>query len=365
MTALAALLLVWPTADGSAEGTVTVVAGTGAAVTAGDGGPATDAAVNNPFGVAVGPDGHLYICEVGGHRVRRVDAGTGLITTFAGTGEAGYSGDGGPATDARLNEPYEIAFDANGRAVVVDRLAHVVRRIDPRSGLIETIAGSGEPGFSGDGGPATDARLNQPHSVCLDADGTLLICDIKNHRVRAVDPATGIIRTFAGTGGRGRTPDGAPPAGTPLSGPRAITRDPRTGDLFLALREGNAVYRIDPDTRTLHHVAGTGAKGWSGDGADARRATLSGPKGVAVAPDGDVLLADTESHTVRRIDRRTNVLRTLLGTGERGDAGPGSGGPVRLARPHGVSAAADGSVYVGDSENHRVLRWTPAKPPTP
>ena len=358
------LLLAPPSAHLFADGSVELVAGTGAAATAGDGGPAVHAAVNNPFGVAVGPGGGLFVCEVGGHRLRRIDPATGLIDTVAGTGEAGYSGDGGPATQARLNEPYEIAFDAAGRWVVVDRLAHVVRRIDPATGLIETVAGTGEAGFSGDGGPATAARLNQPHSVCFGPDGTLYICDIRNHRVRAVDAETGVIRTFAGTGAQGRTPDGAPLAGTPLSGPRAIAPDPRTGDLFLALREGNAVYRVAMETLTLHHVAGTGKQGYTGDGADARRATLSGPKGIAVAPNGDLILADTESHTVRLIDRRTNIIRTLAGTGARGDAGPGDPGPVELARPHGVfagddRAGMDGPVLIGDSENHRVLRWVP------
>ncbi|QDT17898.1 NHL domain-containing protein [Alienimonas californiensis] len=342
-----------------------VVAGTGEAASHGDGGLATEAAVSNPFGVAVAPDGGILICEVDGHRVRRVDPVTGIITTVVGAGEAGNDGDGGPATQARLMEPYEITFDAQGRWLIVDMLAHVVRRVDPSTGLIETVAGSGEAGFSGDGGSATKAKLNRPHSVVVATDGTILICDIGNHRVRSIDSKSGVIRTLAGDGTKGKTPPDAPFAPTTaLAGPRAMfiapAADGGPGDWLLALREGNALFRIpapeeDSSARLLRRIAGSGRSGHTGDGNPALRATLAGPKGVTVLPNGDVVLADTENHAIRVIDAADGTIRTILG---RDAAGKVQGG-FTLARPHGVGAMADGSILVGDSENHRVLRLPP------
>ena len=336
---------------------VVTLAGNGAAASSGDGGPATAAGVSGPFGIAVGPDGAIFVCETGGHRLRRIDTQTGVITTIAGTGERGYAGDGGPATAALLDEPYEIAFDRVGSLVFVDMKSHVVRRIDRETGIIQTIAGTGGAGFSGDGGPAIAARLNQPHSIVFDRDDRLYIADIRNHRIRRVDLASGRISTFAGTGGRGPAPDGGSIAVSPLNGPRALARD-GDGNLIVTLREGNAVYRIDLTTQTLHHLAGTGAAGDSGDGGDARAARLSGPKGVAVAADGTIFLADTESHTIRSISPGTNIIRTLVGTGRSAD-GP-AGPPLKcgLDRPHGVCVGPDGGVLIGDSNNNRV-RWLP------
>jgi len=319
---------------------------------AGDGGPATAARLDQPFGLARGPDGALYVCEAGNHVIRRVGR-DGTITTVAGTGKAGYAGDGGPATRAALNEPYEVRFDRRGHMFFVERLNHVVRRVDARTGVISTVAGTGEAGFSGDGGPGPQAQLRQPHSIQFDRRGDLYICDIGNHRIRRLDMKTRLITTFAGTGERGPAPDGAPLAGTPLSGPRAIDFD-RRGSLWLALREGNAVLRIDMARRTVHQVAGTGEKGLSGDGGPAREARLSGPKGLSVGPDGSVYVADTENHAIRRIDVRRGVIERVAGTGERGDGPEGDPLACRLSRPHGVFVDTDGTVFVGDSEAHRV-----------
>ena len=195
--------------------------------------------------------------------------------------------------------------------------------------------------------------MRQPHSIVVDpARGWLLICDIGNHRVRRVELATGTIDTFAGTGGRQPTPDGAPLAGTPLNGPRTLAIDAR-GNLYLALREGNAILRVDVERRTFHHVAGTGAQGYSGDGGAARAATLSGPKGLAWGRDA-LFVADTENHVIRRVALDSGMITTVLGTGQRGD-GPGA----RSARLR-AGAAARGAgrrpraLYVADSEAHRI-----------
>jgi len=331
---------------------IATVAGTGEKGFSGDGGPAAKAQLNNPYGLTRGPDGALYICDMGNHRVRRI-ASDGTISTVAGTGQPGYSGDGGPALAAELHEPYEVRFDRAGNLFFVEMKNNLVRRVDAKTKVIFTVAGTGKAGFSGDGGPATQAKFNQPHSIQFDAQGNLYICDIGNHRIRKVDMKTGIISTFAGTGEKKPTPDGAKIEGTPLNGPRALDFD-HHGNLWLALREGNAIYRFDLKAGVIHHIAGTGAKGFGGNGGPARQATLSGPKGISVAPNGDVYFTDTESHSIRRINASKNTVELVAGTGEVGN-GP-DGDPLRcqLSRPHGVFADADGSVFIGDSESHRV-----------
>jgi streptogramin lyase len=316
---------------------------------------ARETPVGEPYGIAKGPDGALYICEIATHVVRRLDEATGKITVVAGNGTMGYSGDGGPATKASLNEPYEVRFDIDGNMFFVEMKNNLVRRVDARSGIISTVAGTGAAGFSGDGGPATKAKLNRPHSITLDNHGNLYICDIGNHRVRIVNLESGMIDTFGGTGARKLTPDGAPLKGTPLNGPRALDFDGKHS-LYLALREGNAVYRIDLQKKTLHHLAGTGKKGFTGNGGPAKLATLSGPKGIAIGPNGDVYLADTESHSIRVIRAATGTLDVLVGDGQRGDGPDGAPLKCRTARPHGVFVDRSGNVYIGDSEAHRVRR---------
>jgi streptogramin lyase len=331
---------------------ISTVAGTGQRGYSGDGGPASQAQVNNPYGVAIGPGGALYVCDTDNHVVRKVSA-DGTIATVAGNGKRGYSGDSGKATEASLNEPYEVRLDRQGNLYVVERMNHVVRFVDARTGLIRTVAGNGKAGFSGDGGLAVSASLHEPHSIQLDGKGILYICDIRNHRIRRVNLKSGIITTFAGTGERSPTRDGARIAGTPLNGPRALDFDKR-GNLWLALREGNAVYKLDLKRGTLHHVAGTGAQGFTGNGGPAKLATLSGPKGLSIGPNGNIYLTDTESHSIRMIDVRKQTLELIAGTGHRGDGPEGDPKSCKMSRPHGIFAASDSAIYVGDSEAHRV-----------
>ena len=313
----------------------------------------SDQQVNNPYGLVIGPDRALYFCDLDNQRIRRLDLRTRRTAMVAGNGQKAYAGDGSAATAASLNMPHEIQFDAAGHLYIAERDNHVIRKVDARTRTIATLAGTGQPGFAGDGGPAARAQLRQPHSIAVAPDGRrLLICDIGNHRIREIDLATGVIATFAGTGDRQPTPDGAPLRGTPLNGPRTIVFD-RAGNLFVALREGNAIYRIDARRQTLHHLAGTGEQGYSGDGGQARAATLAGPKGLAWSRD-HLYAADTENHVIRDIDLKTGLIRTILGTGRRGD-GP-EGDPLRcaLARPHAVLVGARGVLYVADSEAHRI-----------
>ncbi|MEZ6057003.1 MAG: hypothetical protein R3C01_09895 [Planctomycetaceae bacterium] len=340
------------------EGRVETVAGNGENRYFGDGELATKAGCGGPFGVIVGPDKALYICETTTHVIRRVDPETGFATTIAGTGEKGNDGDGGPATRARINEPYEIRFDREGNLYFVDMVAAVVRRIDQGTGVISTVAGTGKVGFSGDGGPAVNAQLDKPHSIALDNDGHLYICDIGNHRVRKVDLKSGVITTFSGDGTRKGTPDGGRFAEVPLNGPRALDFDGQQS-LILALREGNAVYRLDLKEGTIHHVAGTGKSGYAGDGGPAKLATLAGPKGVSLGKNGDIYLADTESHTIRVIRKETGNIETVVGNGKIGDGPDGLPKDCRLDRPHGVYVDENGRVYIGDSNNNRTRVFVP------
>jgi sugar lactone lactonase YvrE len=341
---VAAAVLLLSAASMRSESSVHTVFGTGIA-------GHSDRETTTPFGFAVGPDGALYFCEMDGQRVRRLDRATKRVTTIAGTGERGYSGDGGPALAAALNMPHELQFDAAGDLYIADRDSHTIRRIDMKTGIISTAAGTGVAGFSGDGGRARAAQLRGPH--CLIADGdTLLICDVGNHRIRRLHLRTGLLDTYAGTGEAKPTPEGAPAASTPLNGPRALARAPN-GDLYLALREGNAVYRIDGRSQTLHRVAGTGEQGFTGDGGPALDATVSGPKGLAYAPEGALYIADTENHAIRRVDLTSGKITTVLGTGQPGDGPEPDSRRCRLSRPHGLLVTPDG-LLVADSGAHRI-----------
>ena len=314
----------------------------------------SDNQVNNPYGMAMGPDGGIYFCDLDNQRIRRLDLKTKKLTTIAGNGQKGYRGDGGPAIDASLNMPHEVRFDAKGDLYIAERDNHVIRKVNMKTGIISTVAGTGARGFSGDGGPGTKAQLNQPHSILFDRDGTLLICDIGNKRIRRLHLDTGIIETYAGNGEATETPEGAPVHGTPLKGPRTLAMA-RNGDLYLALREGNAIYRIDAKTQTLHRVAGTGKAGYSGDGGSALDATLGGPKGLAYDGAGNNLyLADTENHVIRRINLKTGIILTVLGTGVRGDGPETDPLTCKLSRPHGV-LFAKGALFVTNSEANRIL----------
>ena len=336
----------------AAEWTISTFAGNGTQGGSGDGGLATAAQIDNPFGVTRGPDGAIWFCEYTGQRIRRVSP-DGTISTIAGTGKKGYSGDGGPALQATFNLPHELRFDAKGDLYIVDMTNHVVRKVDMKTKIITTFAGTGVAGYSGDGGPSAQAQFKHPHSIQFVPDCSLYFGDIGDNVIRRIDMETGLISTFAGTGKPGATPDGAPIAGTPLKGPRSLDFD-KAGNLWLVTREGNQVFKFDLKAEKIQHVAGTGAKGFTGNGGPAKLATLSGPKGVAIDAAGNAWLADTESHSVRMIDAKTGNLELIAGTGEKGDGPDGNPLQCKMARLHGIFCDVDGSVYIGDSEAHRV-----------
>src|SRR5258706_490698 len=231
------------------------------------------------------------------------------------------------------------------RSCGVVAVALVCLPAHPATANLSTFLGNGLAGFS-------DTQVNNPYGLVLGPDGALYFCDLDNQRIRRLDLATKRVTTIAGTGEAKPTPEDASVSGTPLKGPRTMAAAPN-GDLYLALREGNAIYRIDANTQTLHRVAGTGEQGYSGDGGDALSAKLAGPKGLAYAP-GDVLyIADTENHVIRTVNLKTGIISTVLGTGVRGDGPEADPLTCKLARPHGVLFAS-GSLYVSDSESHRI-----------
>lgn len=333
--------------------TIHTVAGVGTPGCAGDGGPATAAALNEPFMCACDRAGNLFIGEARNHIVRRVDAATGTIATVAGSGRPGYAGDGGPATDAALNEPYSLDVADDGSIYIVDRLNAAVRRVDGATGIITTVAGTGEPGYGGDGGPGRQARLREPNDCFLDSRGGLLIADIQDQRIRRLDLASRIIDTFAGNGAKARDGDGMPARQASILGARAVCQD-GYGNTYIAEREGNGV-RVVTAGGIMGTLAGAaGIRGYSGDGGPALDAAWGAPKAIRCDAAGNVIVVDTENHAVRRIDAATGRVTTIAG-GRRG--GHGDGGPAvnaGLDRPHGCAIAAGGRIYIADSNNHRV-----------
>ncbi len=336
--------------------TITTAVGTGERGFAGDGGPAERALLNGPFDVGFDTDGNLYFSDTFNHRVRRVEARSGIITTCAGSGEAGYAGDGGTAARARLNEPYGIAIDKAANVYIADRHNHCVRRVESASGVITTFAGNGAAGFGGDGGPASRAGMVEPNGLALDpAEGRLFIADVADHRVRVVDLATGTITTFAGTGEAQHTGDGGPATAAGVHGARAV-KVAADGTVYILERQGSTLRAVDPGTDIITTLAGTGARSYSGDNGPALTATFDAPKELAIDHEGNLLIVDTENHAIRRVDIHSRTVVTITG-GRQG--GEGDGGPAEAAsldRPHGAAVAADGSIYIGDTNNHRIRR---------
>jgi streptogramin lyase len=340
--------------------TIDTIAGTGKPGHAGDGGKATEALIRDPFHCDLDGKGGLYIAEAAGQCIRKVDLKTGLISTVAGIGAKGYSGDGGPATKATFNEPYAVAVAEDGALYVADRLNAVVRKIDP-AGVISTVAGNGKKGFAGDGGKATEAQLVEPNDVCLDGKGGLLIADVADWRVRRLDLKTGIISTFAGSGrirallGKENVGDGGPADKAVLAGARAVCVDGK-GNIYICEREGNCIRRVD-DKGVVTTLAGTREAGAKDGAAD--KVSFRGPKGVRCDREGNVYVVDTENHAIRKVDVKTKEVSTLAG-GRKGSGG--DGGDARAAemdRPHGCVVGRDGVVYIADTNNHRVRRVQP------
>ena len=337
-------------------------AGTGVRGHTGDGGLAIKATLSEPFHCDVDNRGHLYIAESANHCIRKVDLKTGLISTVAGNGKKGYSGDDGKATDATFNEPYAVVVDKSDNLYIVDRLNAVVRKVDGKTGIITTIAGNGKKDHAGDGGKAILASMREPNDCILDGKGGLLIADVADWRIRRLDLATGVITTFAGTGkakiatktkiDRAKCGDGGPADKAIVVGARAVCVDGK-GNTFICEREGSAVRKVDAKG-IITTIAGTGEWGYKGDKAEAKAAVFAGPKGIRCDSGGNIYVVDCENHCVRKIDAKTNIVTTFAG-GHKGTDGDGVPAPqAGMDRPHGCVISGDGVMYIADSNNHRV-----------
>lgn len=345
------------------KGYIDTIAGTGTKGYTGDGGPASKATLNEPFHCEVDNKGHLYIAEALNHCIRKLDLKTGILTTVAGTGKKGAAGDGGLATQATFNEPYAVVVDADDNLYIVDRLNAVVRKVDGKTGIVTTVAGViGKKGYAGDGGKGSEALLKEPNDCCLDGKGGLLIADVGDWRIRRLDLKTGIISTFAGIGrpqakgkpDRKNNGDGKQAGQALIIGARAVCVDAH-GNTFICEREGSSIRKVDREGIIIT-IGGDGVWGDKGDGGDARMAQFKGPKGIRTDKDGNLYIVDTENHSIRKIDAKTNIVTTVAG-GRKGPGGDGGLAPqAGMDRPHGCVVDLQGFLYIADSNNHRVRR---------
>jgi sugar lactone lactonase YvrE len=336
-------------------GSVSTIAGNGTGAFTPDGAPAATSALFRPAAVTLAPDNRIVFAEDSAGRVRAID-GAGNLVTLAGDGVATFGGDGGPKGDAQFGQVKSVFRDKKGNLLVSDAGNNRVRRVDLATGVVETVAGSGNPAFGGDGGPAVDAGLTLS-DVVEDRDGNLLISDTDNNRIRRVDSA-GVITTVAGTGVPGFSGDVGPAVAAQLDHPTGIQLD-AAGNLFIADFTNNVVRRVDT-SGVITTVAGVqGPPGFNGDDIPATAASLANPTDVEIDEAGNLYIADFENHRIRRVDAATGMISTVAGSGVEGNTG--DGGPAiaaRLDNPSDVKRDETGAFWVADFGNHRLRRFT-------
>ncbi|MGW3561216.1 NHL domain-containing protein [Streptomyces sp. NPDC000963] len=347
-------------ADAGGEGFVPLIRTVAGSGTAGfkeeDGELAVSAQLNRPYGVAVDSAGVLYFSDHLNHRVRRVTA-DGKISTVAGSKAGAYKGDNGPAISAQLNSPREIAVDGADNLYIADDANHRIRRITP-DGTISTVAGTGSPGFSGDGGPATSARLQRPIGVAVDSTGNLYLTEYGSHRVRKVT-TDGKIGTIAGNGTAGSTGDGGPATSARLNTPYGMALD-ADDNLYIAEYNGYRIRKITPDG-TISTVVGKGTQGTGGDGGPATSAQLHNPIGVVVDSTGSLYISEYNTHRVRKV-APDGTISTLAGTGTAGPGGDdGPATTAQMKNPFGLAVDGVDTLYIADHNNHRIRKITSEK----
>jgi len=337
-----------------AQQIIVTISGDGTMGYSGDNGPAVNAKLSAPDMMALDKDGNIYFGDLDNSRIRKITIATGIITTFAGNGTRGYSGDGGPATNAELNDPDCFAFDSSGNLYFGDAWNHRVRRIDHATGIISTIAGTGVHGFSGDGGPATNAELFEIFGICFDRHYNLYLADYNNKRIRKIDRATGIITTFAGNGSTGYSGDGSPAINAQIDAADVFADS--MNNIYIADEWNHAVRKVDAVTGIITTVAGNGTSGYSGDGGPASNAQLSVARGLFIDKQQNIYITEELGGNVRRIDAITGTITTVAGHGVSGYAG--DGGPATNAELACTSVALnhDGVMYIVDGHNHCIRK---------
>jgi sugar lactone lactonase YvrE len=357
---LSLFLFIFPAGNAFAQqSAMTTVAGNGTKGFNGNGMAATAAALNGPYGVAVDSAGNIYITEIYGNRVRKVSAASGVISTIAGNGEALYYGEGVPSEEAVLNSPQDVAVDSAGNIYIADSLNHRIRKVSASSGIITTIAGNGNSGYNGEGS-ATSAELNDPAGLAIDSAGNVYIAEQASHRVRKVTPG-GTISTVAGIGIGGFGGDGGPATAARLYNPVHIALD-RAGNLYIADTYNHRVRKVSAATGVITTVAGTGKSGFSGDGASATAAQLDNPTAVAVDAAGNLYISDSFNKRIRRVDANTGVIRTIVGN----DAAGCDTATSSLQFPLGLSVNAAGNrIYIVDHSANVIRLLSPGEPVPP
>jgi hypothetical protein len=348
------------TSSHAQSGNITTVVGNGTAAYSGESVVAVSSSVNHPAELVIDGSGNIYFSELNSNRIRKVSP-SGIITTIAGTGVAGYSGDGGPATAARLNMPFGIDIDNAGNLYFADCLNHRVRRIST-SGIITTVAGNGTGGFSGNGGAATAAAMLGPTYIRFDHSGNLYISDNSNNMLRKVN-TSGIITTIAGTGFIGYTGDGGAATNARLYSPSGMAVD-LSGNVYLCDYGNNVVRKISA-AGIISTFAGTGVAGYTGDGGPATAARFKSVQDVVIDAAGNFILADTKNHVVRKINT-SGIISTIAGTGIAGFSG--DGGPATAANfkePGGFGIDPTGNLHVADVFNHRIRKYITSTDSTP
>ena len=342
--------------------TITTVAGGGFSGL-GDGGPATSAQLSNCHGMEFDAAGNLYIADGNNSLVRKVAAGTGIITTIAGTGTMTYNGDGIAASSAALDSPWDIAVDGSGNIYIADSYNNRIRKINAGTGIISTIAGvttttgsgpSGNAGYNGDGIPANTAMLYHPNGVCVDAAGNVYIAEFYNNRVRKVTASTGLISTIAGTGSNSYNGDGIPANTAAVFGPNGIAID-AAGNVYISENQNQRVRKITASTGLISTIAGNGSYGFSGDGGLATQAQVV-PTAILLDGAGNIYIA-CNGRRVRKIDASSGIINTVAGDGNVGFTG--DGGPPLLAQfnnINGLAFNAAGDLFIGDAINNRVRK---------
>ena len=331
----------------------------------GDGGAATSAEMKSPNCVAIDSSGNIYVAEWGNSVVRKIASATGLISTVAGTGVAGFSGDGGAATSAQLNRPSGIAVDSSGNLYIADGSNNRIREVTASNGRINTIAGNGTASYAGDGAAATGAELNGPTSVALDGSGNLYIADYGNSRIRKITSSSGFITTVAGSAAAGFTGDGGLATSAELYGPWGVYVD-SSGNLFIADTLNNRIREVTASDGNINTIAGNGTGGYSGDTGTATSAELNNPRTILLDGNGNYIIGDYANNRIREVNLSTNIITTIAGNGTGSYAGDqGAAASAELYFPIGLAFDPAGNLYIGDNKNNVVRRVTilPAFPP--